>query len=105
MEATSCPARNQPHENRVPLFNKPSRWSLRTSRLRHSSVVVFLPKRCLLPDPRPPKFFHPSLFAEIISKFNLLCLQKTGLFLLTKGRNIDPGFSLVRKLLTPRGSR
>src|SRR5215203_4994908 len=68
MDATICPARHQHHENRCPLFNQPSRWSLRMSRLRHPSVVGFLFNRYQLPEPAPPTTFHLPLFAEIIRK-------------------------------------
>src|SRR5829696_8629220 len=71
MEATSRPARDQHQENRCPLFNKPSRWSLRMSRLRHPSMVVFLFHRYQLPEPAPPNTFHLLLFAEIIRQVYL----------------------------------
>src|SRR5215204_1841679 len=71
MDATFCSARHQHHENRCPLFNQPSRWSLRMSRLRHPSVVVFLFRQYQLPDPAPPNTFHLPLFAEIIRQLHL----------------------------------
>ena len=43
-----------------PGFSRPSRLSLQTSRLWHSSVVVFMPNLYQLPLPTPPIFFSRS---------------------------------------------
>jgi hypothetical protein len=66
MEATSGPARDQDHENSQPSFSRPSRWSLRTSKLRHSSTVVFLSNLYQLLLPTLPTNSYLVLFAEII---------------------------------------
>src|SRR5918998_2782459 len=62
IEAVWRPARDQDHENRPPDSIRPSRWSLRTSRLRHSSVVRFLLNLYQLPLPTPPTRIFASNF-------------------------------------------
>src|SRR5215211_842488 len=62
-------SRPGPRES-VTYSSSPSRWSLRTSRLRHSSTVVFLPKRCQFPDPTPPiGIFLLSFLPKSLGKF------------------------------------
>src|SRR3712207_3595215 len=64
LEAIWRPARDQDQENRHPGFSRPSRLSLRTSRLRSSSTVAFLLNLYQLPLPTPPMKVFSSTFSR-----------------------------------------